>query len=498
MYTRNLKGTVALGSLTAAVALLAGLSGAQAQSAPGAGSFPQSFLIPGTNTSLSLYGQVKAVWGMDIGQHDGDTQTTVNSVPFHTAQLALSGPGVGSGNTNVATEENSLNGGLRGFGKASTFTFRTRTPSDLGEIKTVMSMDANLFSNQSTYYTAATGTAAGSTTKPSSGSGNTDAIRLLWAYGTIGPWLMGQYNTAWADGLLFPDISDAGFDPGLMNTANIRQEQIRYTYLAGSGITLSASLEQNEGGFLYLQNSTTAPTKAVPYAGSISSFVTDNTDAGGINSLPSLNAGIAWDQPWGHLMARVGVAQDQVRNSEVQNIFSTSVGGTHPPGNHLSKWGEAVEAGGYLNTWGQDQWKFLINYSNGVANFSTDLSATSGGEAFCNGYTGTCDLISDTALYTMYVHRFNPNWRWTADAGVGMFSKPGAASGLTNVAQGATNAQLASLEKQHWTAHTDIIWSPVPGLTDIYLEFDHWNREVQASGTSGEGSKVDVSFIFYW
>ena len=108
MYTRNLKGTVALGSLTAAVALLAGLSGAQAQSAPGAGSFPQSFLIPGTNTSLSLYGQVKAVWGMDIGQHDGDTQTTVNSVPFHTAQLALSGPGVGSGNTNVATEENSL------------------------------------------------------------------------------------------------------------------------------------------------------------------------------------------------------------------------------------------------------------------------------------------------------------------------------------------------------------------------------------------------------
>ena len=304
---------------------------------------------------------------------------------------------------------------------------------------------------------------------------------------------MGQYNTAWADGLLFPDISDAGFDPGLMNTANIRQEQIRYTYLAGSGITLSASLEQNEGGFLYLQNSTTAPTKAVPYAGSISSFVTDNTDAGGINSLPSLNAGIAWDQPWGHLMARVGVAQDQVRNSEVQNIFSTSVGGTHPPGNHLSKWGEAVEAGGYLNTWGQDQWKFLINYSNGVANFSTDLSATSGGEAFCNGYTGTCDLISDTALYTMYVHRFNPNWRWTADAGVGMFSKPGAASRPDQCGARSHERPVGELGEAALDRAYRIIWSPVPGLTDIYLEWDHWNREVQASGTSGEGSKVDVS-----
>ena len=70
MNTRSLKGAVALGSLTATVALLAGLGTAQAQmgagqagpppaapTGPGAGSFPQSFLIPGTNTSLSLYGK---------------------------------------------------------------------------------------------------------------------------------------------------------------------------------------------------------------------------------------------------------------------------------------------------------------------------------------------------------------------------------------------------------------------------------------------------------
>jgi hypothetical protein len=503
MKTRNLRATVALGSLTATVALLAGLSSASAQApmtAPGGGSFPQSFLVPGTNTSLSIYGQLKSVWQYNIGQHDGDTQTTANTAPFHTSQLALSGPGVGGGNTNTNTEAGSLNGGLRGFGKASNFTFETRTPSDLGEIKTVMSFDANLFSNQSTYVSppiAATGTAATST-KPSAGSGNTDAIRLLWAYGTIGPWLIGQYNTAWADPLLFPDIGDAGFDPGLMNTANIRQSQIRYTYLAGNGLTISGSVEQDEGGVTFIQHGTGPMASAA-----MTSYVTDNTDVGGINNLPDFNAGLSWDQPWGHLMARVGIAENEVNNSEVQNIFVAPnllpvPGGFNTPGNRISKFGEAFEAGGYLNTWGHDQWKFLFNYSNGIANFNTDLSATSAGNEFCNGYTGQCGLISDTTLYTMYVHRFNPNWRWTADAGIGFFSKPSGASSLTNVAAGTANAQLASLEKRHITAHTDLIWSPVPGLTDIYLEFDHWNRQVQASGTSGQGSKVDVAFIFYW
>src|SRR5256885_6870374 len=116
MNTRNLKGTVALGSLTATVALLAGLSSASAQSAPGAGSFPQSFLIPGTNTSLSIYGVIKSSWRDNIGaQHDSD-----NGSPFggrngrlHLNQLALQGPGAAGGNTATDPERATIHGGLR-------------------------------------------------------------------------------------------------------------------------------------------------------------------------------------------------------------------------------------------------------------------------------------------------------------------------------------------------------------------------------------------------
>ncbi len=489
MRTRNLKGTVALGSLTATVALLAGLTNASAQSAPGAGSFPQSFLVPGTNTSLSVYGVVKATWQYNAGgQHDGDTQTTGNT-PFHIGQLALQGPGAPGGSSTAAAQENALHGGLRGFGKASTLTFETRTPSPLGEVKTVLAMDMNVFSNQSNYIGITT-----SSNKPSAGAGNTDVPRMLWAYGTIGPWLIGQYNSAWADSLLFPDVTDSGFDPGQMNTANIRQPQIRYTYLAGNGVSLSASVEYKETGTLFIANSTSPMTSA-----SFGSMISDNTDTGGIISLPSFNTGVAWDQPWGHLMSRVGVSEIEVRNTTSGTSIMGPTNGNLS--NNIKKWGWAIEGGGYLNTWGQDQWKFLVNYSDGIANYSTDLSPSNAGGMFCNGFSGRCNLISELAATTSYTHRFSPNWRMTGAFGMGFFSKPSAAAGLTNVAtgtNGTTAAQLASLEKRHLASQINVVWSPVPGLTDIYLEWDHWNRWVQASSTSAVDNKVSMSFNFYW
>jgi len=167
--------------------------------------------------------------------------------------------------------------------------------------------------------------------------------------------------------------------------------------------------------------------------------------------------------------------------------------------NNIKKWGWAIEGGGYLNTWGQDQWKFLVNYSNGVANYQTDLSPNNSGSMFCNGFTGTCKLISELAFATNYTHRFNPNWRSTAAFGYGFFSKPSNASGLTNVTTSTGGAaQLASLEKRHLASQLNVVYSPVPGLTDIYLEWDHWNRWVQASNTSGVSNAYSISVNIYW
>ena len=505
MQTRNLTGTVALGSLTAAVALLAGLSNASAQTAPGGGSFPQSFLIPGTNTSLSLYGVIKMSATQQFGsQHTGDTNAS-GAMPFQLGQLALEGPGATAG-TSAARTEYAMHGGLRAQVKSTTFTFETRTPTDLGELKTVMSMDFSLFANQANYVGTST-----SNNKPSPGAGNSEAPRILWAYGTIGPWLIGQTNTAWADPLLSP--SDVG-DPnqmGFVTTSNVRQPQIRYTYLAGNGITLSGSLEAHPDGAKYLtpNSSTVATTATIMTSAAIGSFTSDNTDTGGVTNLPSFNTGIAWDQPWGHLMARAGVAQVEIRNatSGTQIMGTTCAPATatctNTGTNNLTKWGWAAETGFALNTWGQDQWKGLVNYTVGTGNWDSDLGSA-GGEAFINGYTGQFSLTKELAIETSYTHRFNPNWRMTAEVGVGFYNKPSSAAGLTNTCGTGpatcnnTAAQLASIEKRHLASHLVGVWAPLPGLFEITAAWTHWERTVQASSTWGQSNSYSLQAAFYW
>ena len=102
---------------------------------------------------------------------------------------------------------------------STNFAFETRTPSDLGEIKTVTLVDFGLLATQGNY----TGAGVTATSiNPKVGAGNNSIPRIQWAYGTLGPWLFGQYNSAWADPLLFaPDIGDQS-QVGPMQTVNIR------------------------------------------------------------------------------------------------------------------------------------------------------------------------------------------------------------------------------------------------------------------------------------
>src|SRR5215469_10919269 len=134
---KSFKGTVALGGLTATVALLAGLSQAGAEGgAPGGGSFPQSFLVPGTNTSLAVYGAVKAgfrdQWG-SMHTSDAGAPAGAASTAFPINQLALQGPGAAGGNQTSTAGQNAIHGGLRFYSSPSSVTFETRTPSNLGE-----------------------------------------------------------------------------------------------------------------------------------------------------------------------------------------------------------------------------------------------------------------------------------------------------------------------------------------------------------------------------
>ena len=346
---------------------------------------------------------------------------------------------------------------------------------------------------------------------PKVGAGNNSIPRLQWAYGTIGPWLIGQYNSAWSDPLLIaPDIGDQN-QVGPMQTVNIRRPQIRYTYLAGNGITLSGSVESMATGSVYCAPASATQTcigtgTATP--ASISSSGSDNTDVtkGGLINLPSFNTGVAWDQPWGHVMARVGVGRSELRNaSGPPNIFGGS-----SPGNNITQWHWAVEGGVMLNTWGQDQWRGLVNYSHGLATYLSDMQAGTV-DMLINGQTGQVSANTELALATSYIHRFNPNWRTTGTFGIGFFNKPDAVNGWSNCstsgsvgggpslcAGGTTAAQLTNVEKRHIFSGVALTYSPVPGQVDIKVELDYYDRKVQASNTGSNAWAQNVSVAFYW
>jgi hypothetical protein len=516
MNTRSVKGAIALGSLTATVALLAGLGSAQAQigsgqagppaaapTSPGAGSFPQSFLIPGTNTSLSLYGKVQMSIHDNIGsQHTSETTPSPTTGAPGLNSLLLEGPGA-AGGTSFNQVFRSIHGGLRNSAASTNFAFETRTPTDLGEVKTVTLVDFGLLAGQGNY----TGAGVTATSiNPKVGAGNNSIPRIQWAYGTLGPWLFGQYNSAWADPILFaPDIGDQN-QVGPLQTVNIRRPQIRYTYLAGNGISLSGSLESMNSGAIYCQaaGTTTCIGTSTSGAAALASSASDNSDvaAGGLTNLPSFNFGAAWDQPWGHLMARAGVGRSEIRNATTTPIL----GGTSQ-GNNITQWHWAVEGGAMVNTWGQDQFRGLVNYSHGLSTYMSDMPSGTV-DMIINGQNGQVSSINELALTGSYIHRFNPNWRLVGSFGIGFFNKPDSAAGFGNCANnttvsacvsgGANAAQLASIEKRHIFSGVALTYSPVPGMVDIKAELDYYDRQVQATNTGANAWAQNLSMSFYW
>jgi hypothetical protein len=127
-----------------------------------------------------------------------------------------------------------------------------------------------------------------------------------------------------------------------------------------------------------------------------------------------------------------------------------------------------------------------------------------------NGQTGQVSPISEVAFNTSYIHRFNPNWRTSAEFDIGFFGKPDAAAGFGNcatatggavascVAGGATAAQSASIEKRHIHSGVSLTYSPVPGMVDIKAELDYYDRQVQATNTGASAWAQSLSVAFYW
>jgi len=452
---RKLTFTAALAT-TAAVGLLAGTAFAQTPQvctttqtspahqncvmptaqAPGGGSFPGSFLVPGTNTSFAVHGYVEFGIVHDFGPHFG-----VNG--FGPTGQPLEGPGV----TTSSLQLHSANGGTEMEVATTRPNIETDTPTAYGALKTYIEFDFNQ-------------------TGISQLAGNNDLLRLRQAYGTLGPWLIGQTLSNFADPVAYSDTANGAQDVGMMNTFNVRRPQVRYTWLAGNGLTVAGSLEQPT----YNGNNAIS----VNADGAAITPVAVNGTTAGYSNYPAVVGAAQWSQPWGHVKFAIGGELNQDR----------SVGATSAASINRQTGGYAMKLSGHLNTIGKDALRGGFDYNNGAANFSSEM--TTGGELY-NTTNGTHTSVKEWAAYASYEHFFNGQWRANATGGFDHFSgNPGFTSTTT----------LATMNKELWDVNLNVIYSPVP-QTDFKLEWERQYRKTFSSA-DGTGDRAVAQVDFYF
>jgi hypothetical protein len=429
---------VTAGGMTATVALLVGVPPSAAQGGPGAGSYPGSFLIPGTNTSFSVGGYVKLDYFYDF--------TTAGSTVG-----GLSG-GIGipldAGGGHPATAGHSIHGVSQITASESRFNIQTRTPTAYGEVKTFIEGD---FTNPS-------GLTNGSTfTTESDSSG----FRLRQAYGTIGPFLAGQTFSTMRDLNAEPETLDFGGDNAL--GAN-RQPQIRYTYDAGNGLALIGAIE----------NPTTTFTDATVAAGTATTF---NGSVNG-SKIPDFVLGGVFTQPWGHISLR-GVFRDLYDHQG----GSTGLGTGNGLNTSTSEFGYGAALGGDFKTWGKDDVVAQVFGGEGIGRYlSTNCSASGCPDMYVNNSTNRAQAVSAWGVVAGYQHFWADNLRSNISGSYIEFQNDG---GFVNA------TAFTGLNKHYITGHVNLIWSPIPSV-DTGAEFIYAEREIE-DGQTGENMRFQYS-----
>jgi len=489
------------------------------------GNFPRSFLIPGTDTSLRIGGEIRdnLTYFFNGANPNLSPATTnvLNNGQLNSAALNVHNTVIGGVVVPSSSVAHSRNHSVfYQSPQQSKVSFETRTPSPFGEARTFMEFDW-----------AGGGTFAPGGVNPLT---STDSLvpRLRYAYGTLGGFLAGQANSNFADPDSAPPQLEFGGQVGSPGVTRI--PQVRYTQaLAPWGLlgAISVSAEAPEtDAWTAGQNqvasdtgaaatttataSTTVCTSAAVTALGTAPAITC-TVAGNLptvnptkSSAPDLTAAWYIPQPWGHFdMSLVYRPALQFKDGVFVDKTLSGIGG-HISGDVKPGWfGWTKDAITFQTVAGENLGRYLggnTSMFSVVSNYPSTVPTAAGARAVV--------LRSSFAFgaNASYTHWWLPNLRSYAAAGIQHHDIPTnlrtvtatGSSGVSPVCQGGINAARLTgaggcgLNKELVSASFGTVWTPV-SFVDIGAEYVYGHR-FALGGLKGDVNAVvsRVTFRF--
>ncbi len=421
---------------TAATSAAGGMTPTRAETLSGEsqyvakGTMPGSFRVPGSDTSVYVGGFVNFQGIYDPTENLGPKFSIGNLTP----------PG--------STNRQQSHGTFHAQDKVSRLIVATSTPSSYGNIGTNISLDFYGFTN-------------GGDNSQALQNNNWDA-RIVYAYGTIGNWLIGQANSNFLDNV---DQAETFDNAGPAGVPGGHAPQVRYTFHLKDGAQASFSLENPQTGYQDTQDNIEVATKTNPF--------------------PDVTARYQKSGDWGHV--------------QISSVLR-ELGFTDQNGVRTTKWAGAGIVGATLNLpdghggYSRDNAGFQAWYGalgrylpdDFGANVASVLAVNNGTAANPTGATAV-EVQPDTGVTLFAQHWWTSKLR--SNIGLG-FNRQSLASFLPADAQNATKTE---------TVHVNLIEQPVPSL-DLGVEL-MWGRKTFQGSTGlapADAKRIEFGGIWHF
>ncbi|HEY5316278.1 MAG TPA: DcaP family trimeric outer membrane transporter, partial [Pirellulales bacterium] len=466
------------------------------------GSFPRSFLIPGTDTSIRVGGFVD-ITALDFLTGGGNTPGSNNSsnagqngnlhsMPVGEAFV----PGAPGGGIIAQSKAHSKGNGVFEFSpQQSRLNVETRTPTGWGESRTFFEFDWSGCNNYSCQALQQSG-------------GNSMLPRLRYAYGTLGGFLGGQALSNFSDSDADTESMDFGGIEG--STGGNRIPQVRYTLAGPYGSAFSVSAEQPvtsiivPGGTVSSDLATDGlnGTTGSPPSGVIPAICNGQPCTGALaaqvnpakQTAPNLTIANYWSQPWGHIDFAGVMTFPDVEDGAYINEHFIGYGGHFSGDVHPGWFG-----------WAKDDFLFSAIAGTGIGN------RLSGGENtlfdLASNYTVTTACATPkpgcTGGFAASNIIFKPVFGYSGQGGYQHWWTHNLRSTIAaGEVQQYVSSQLIgpveanSANKVLWDALVNLVWNPVAFIT-TGVQYMYGKRVVVSNAKGSENvlvAKFRVSF----